>query len=117
VKTFELKQEALVSEKGECLLGARDLGSHACYMIYGVMKPKEKSRLVKPGVGHEEIVLAMKGDLMVTGFYSGRLREGSAFHVAGNHECYLENVGDFEAVYIVAGGHGAGTRHQEGIEH
>jgi len=111
MKTFGLKQEALVSEKGECLLGARDLGSHACYMIYGVMKPKEKSRLVKPGVGHEEIVLAMRGDLKVTGFYSGRLKEGSAFHIAGHRECSLENPGDSEAVYIIAGGHGSGTGH------
>ena len=111
MKTFELKQEALVSKKGECLLGARDRGSHACYMIYGVMKPKEKSRLVKPGVGHEEIILAIKGDLKVTGYYSGTLMEGAAFHIAGNLECYLENPGDSETVYIIAGGHGSGTGH------
>jgi hypothetical protein len=105
MKRFEVKNKAIYSEKGECLLGFREIGSHACYMIYGVLKSKEKARSVKPGPGHEEIILAMKGDLEVTGFYSGSLKEGSAFHLEGNQECFLENRGLSDTVYIIAGGH------------
>lgn len=108
---FELKNNALNSETGECILGYQETGSHACYLIYGVLRPKEKGRAVKPGIGHEEIVLAMKGELKVTGYYSGNLQEGSAFHVVGEHECYLENTGESDAVYIIAGGHSEAGHH------
>jgi len=105
MKRFEVKNKAIYSEKGECLLGFREIGSHACYMIYGVLKSKEKARSVKPGPGHEEIILAMKGDLEVKGFYSGGLKEGFALHLVGNQGCLLENRGEAEAVYVIAGGH------------
>jgi len=111
MKIFEVKNKAIHSEKGEFLLGFRETGSHACYLIYGVLKPKEKARLVKPGPGHEEIVLAMKGDLEVKGYYSGRLREGFAFHLDGEQECFLENPGESDAAYIIAGGHSEAARH------
>jgi hypothetical protein len=77
-------------------------------MIYGVLKPKEKGRLIKPGKGHEEIVLAVKGNLKVTGKYSGDLKEGSVFHIKGNQKCFLENLGKSDAVYLIAGGHSEG---------
>ena len=70
------------------------------------MKP-----VIKPGKGHEEIVLAMKGVLKVTGYYSGTLEESSAFHIHGDHECFLENPGEEDAVYIVAGGHSESGHH------
>jgi len=111
MKIFEVKNGAIHSGKGEYLLGFRETGSHACYMIYGVLKSKEKARLVKPGPGHEEILLAMKGDLDITGHYSGSLKEGSAFHIKGEEECFLENRGESEAVYIIAGGHSEAGRH------
>ena len=56
MKSTELKSKALGSENGEYIFGFEDTGSHACYMIYGLLKSKEKGRLVKPGKGHEEIV-------------------------------------------------------------
>jgi hypothetical protein len=105
MRIFELKNKATYGEKGEFLLGLRETGSHACYMIYGILKSKEKARLIKPGTGHEEIVLAMKGNLEVSGFYSGSLKEGSAFHMQGEQTCYLENPGESDAIYIIAGGH------------
>ena len=105
MKIFEVKNKAIYSEKGECLLGFREIGSHACYMIYGILKSKEKARSLKPGPGHEEIILAIKGDLEVTGVYSGDLKEGCALHLEGNQECFLENQGESDAVYIIAGGH------------
>jgi hypothetical protein len=80
-------------------------------MIYGILRPKEKGRLVKPGAGHEEIVLAVKGDLKVTGCYSGILKEGSAFHVKGEQECFLENLGEIDAMCIIAGGHSESGHH------
>ncbi len=111
MKIFEVKKRALNSETGEFLLGFRETGSHACYMIYGVLKPAEKARPVKPGPGHAEIVLAMKGDLEVTGNYAGSLKEGSAFYIKGEEECLLENRGESDAVYIIAGGHSKADGH------
>jgi hypothetical protein len=111
MKPFDLKNKALHSETGESLLGFRETGSHACYMIYGTMKPGEKGRRIKPGAGHEEIVLAAKEDLEVTGFTSGTLKEGLAFLIQGDQECFLENRGQSDAIYIVAGGHSEVDRH------
>lgn len=111
MKIFDLKNKAAHSETRESLLGFRDTGSHACYMIYGLLKPKEKGRRVKPGGGHEEIVLAAKEDLEVTGFYSGTLKEGLAFLIQGDQECFLENRGESDAVYIIAGGHSKADFH------
>jgi hypothetical protein len=111
MKIFEVKNNAIDSKRGEFLLGFQETGSHACYMIYGVLKSKEKARSVKPGPGHEEIVLAMEGDLEVTGFYSGGLKEGFALHLVGNQGCLLENRGEAEAVYVIAGGHTEAGRH------
>ncbi len=105
MKTFDLKAKAFGSENGETLLGFRETGSHACYMIYGILRPGEKGRRVKPGPGHEEIVLPAKGDLEVTGHFFGTLREGSAFRLEGEQECFLENRGEVEAIYVIAGGH------------
>jgi len=61
--------------------------------------------MIRPGKGHEEILAVVKGCLTVTGRYSGTLEEGHAFHIEGDQTCFLENTGDSEAVYIVAGGH------------
>ena len=111
MRVFEVKNGATHSKTGEFLLGFQETGSHACYMIYGVLKSKEKARSVKPGPGHEEIVLAMKGDLGVTGSYSGGLKEGFALHLEGNQECFFENHSESDAVYIIAGGHSGAGRH------
>jgi hypothetical protein len=39
MKVFELKNKTMNSESGEYGLGFQDTGSHACYMIYGFLKP------------------------------------------------------------------------------
>jgi len=104
MKKTDLREEAQKSD-GEYVFGAADTGSHACYMIYGVLKPGEKERMISPGKGHEEILAVVSGSLKVTGQYIGALEEGHAFHLAGGNTCFLENMGDSEAVYIVAGGH------------
>lgn len=111
MKIFDLKNRARNSENKEYILGFEETGSHACYMIYGILRPGEKDRLIKPGKGHEEIVLAMKGDIKVTGHYSGILKEGTAFHITGDRECFLENESVNDAIYIIAGGHSEGDHH------
>lgn len=104
MEKFDLKK-LLRASGGEYVLGAKDTGSHACYMIYGTVMPGEPPRLINPGAGHEEIVLVVYGGLEVSGHVSGALDEGEAFHVAGDVECYLKNTGDAPAVYVASGGH------------
>ena len=111
MKKVELRKRALSSESGEYILGLEDTGSHACYMIYGTLKPGEKGRMIKPGKGHEEIILAMKADLEISGAFRGRLEEGEAFHIAEEASVFLENTGSNEAVYVIAGGHSAKGDH------
>jgi len=104
MRTFEVRDKAHKSG-GEYVLGVEDTATHACYMIYGTLAPGEEGRLIKPGHGHEEIIIAVRGDIEVTGAHSGVLREGTAFHIAGDAECYLRNLTSADAVYIAAGGH------------
>ncbi len=100
-----LKIPNILNQNDEFIIGFELTGSHACYMIYGVMKAKEKQRLIKPGRGHEEIVLILKGKVKVTGDWEGILNEGEAFHIVEEESCYFENIADAETVYIIAGGH------------
>ncbi len=111
MKKIDLRDRALAAEEGEYVLGLDDTGSHACYMIYGTLKPGEKDRLVKPGHGHEEIVAAMKGDLRLSGAREGTLKEGEAFHIVDETTVYLENPAGTEVVYIISGGHSADGHH------
>jgi uncharacterized cupin superfamily protein len=108
MKTFDL---GAMASDGEYVLGLKDTGTHACYMIYGSLKPGEGGRTIRPGKGHEEIVMAVKGEFEVTGSLSGTLREGSAFHIAGEDECFLRNASSETAVYVAAGGHTPGAEH------
>jgi hypothetical protein len=111
MKIFDLKNKAQISESGEHIVGYQDTGSHACYMIYGILRPEEMGRRVKPGHGHEEIILAVKGDIEVSGCYFGTLKEGCALHIKGDSECLLENRGTVDAIYIIAGGHSESGHH------
>lgn len=96
-------------KSGEYIIGADLTGSHACYMIYGVIKPEDKPRLIKPGKGHEEIVLIIKGRAKLGEII---LQEGESFHIAGEDSCFLENISDTELIYIIAGGHSeSGHKH------
>ena len=94
-----------IGESGEYILGSRETWSHACYLIYGVLKPGEKGRELKPGKGHEEIVLAIVGDLQLSGHYTGMLTQGQAIHLQGEQSCHAENPGTLNVVYVVSGGH------------
>jgi hypothetical protein len=109
VKTFDIANK--VKDSGEYVLGSRETGSHACYMIYGVLKPGEQGREMKPGHGHEELVLALQGDLQVTGHYLGTIKEGQAIHLRGDETLRAGNDGATEALYVIAGGHSDDGHH------
>jgi hypothetical protein len=106
MKIFDVGNRVIGS--GEYILGADDTGSHACYLIYGVLKPGERGREFKPGPGHEEIVLATSGDLECTGYFSGTLKQGQAMHLKGDETVFVENRGSGNAVYVISGGHSEG---------
>ena len=97
-------------ESGEYVLGAKDTGSHACYLIYGRLKPGEQGREFRPGAGHEELVLLTQGELKLHGCRSGALVAGQALHLVGDEACRADNNGPLDAIYIIAGGH-AGDGH------
>lgn len=104
MKSFDLHGPA-VSEGGEYVLAAKDLHSRACYMIYGILGPGEADRLVKPGEGHEEILCAVTGTLVIhTAAGEVPLQAGSALHVEANESFCLSNPSDRPVVYITAGG-------------
>jgi uncharacterized cupin superfamily protein len=91
---------------GECILGLRVLKTHACYIIYGEIAPAEESRKICPGPGHEEILMAVQGDLeMSEGSETSLLREGDAIHIKEEETIFLANRGAQKAVYVLAGGH------------
>lgn len=100
---------AKTGEEGEHVLGYDETGSHACYLIYGVLKPGEQGRVLKPGRGHEEMVLVVQGEVTLTGQCAGTVRQGQAVHLVGEASCFAENRSNAEAVYVIAGGHAAGV--------
>lgn len=100
-----------VHDSGEYVLGSRETGSHACYLIYGVLKPGESGRELKPGPGHEEIVLALTGDLSLSGCFTGALKQGQALHLRDDEACTAANHGSTAVVYVIAGGHSGQGHH------
>jgi hypothetical protein len=99
------------NDSGEYVLGARETGSHACYLIYGILRPGEQGRELKPGRGHEEIILAVNGDLTITGHTAGILKQGQALHLSGDEAVSVGNKGGEEAIYVISGGHSGQGRH------
>jgi hypothetical protein len=110
MKLFDVA--AKVHDSGEYILGSRETGSHACYLIYGKLKPGEKGRELRPGHGHEEIVLALSGDLKLTGHYTETLKQGQALHLRWEESVLVENAGKSQALYVIAGGHSNHGHHE-----
>jgi len=105
LKTFPVR-ELSSDEGGEYVLGLKDLNTHACYLIYGELDAGEGDRKVCPGAGHEEILLAVTGDLEVSGeLLNGRLPEGEAIHLREEETCFIANPGNSRVIYVLAGGH------------
>jgi hypothetical protein len=107
MKTHPLRRLAREAG-GEYVLGMKDLHTHACYLIYGELDPGEEGRKVCPGDGHEEILMAVQGDLELSaGEFTGRLPEGEALHLRGEDSFLLANPGETRVLYVLAGGHSA----------
>ncbi len=105
LKVHKVKQ-LCHENNGEYVLGLKDLNTHACYLIYGELKPGEKERKACPGDGHEEILVAVSGKIRIVGDKIDlTLMEGEAVHMREEETYMLENNGDITAVYIMAGGH------------
>ena len=97
---------------GECVLGVRILKTHACYLIYGELAPGEEGRKVSPGAGHEEILMAVQGNIELAEEAGTHiLREGEAVHVVEEESMTLANRGTEKAVYVLAGGHPGKDHH------
>ncbi len=105
MKAFDLEKLA-TAEGGEYVLGLKDLHTHACYMIYGVLQPGEGRRLVRPGEGHEEILCAVEGPIVLH-IDSGDmlLERGHAVHIKEDQSFHISNPSDRVVAYVMAGGH------------
>ena len=103
MKVFEVASR--IAGSGEYILGYDETGSHACYLIYGVLRAGEKRRELRPGRGHEEMIMVVTGDLTLTGAVAVTLKQGQAIHLKGEEACFAENRTTSEAVYVVSGGH------------
>lgn len=102
-------------EGGETILGLKDLSTHACYMIFGVLDPGGHARILKPGDGHEEIIMAVAGTIRLEGPDGEMmLRPGQAIHLKGEETWEAFCEGEAEARYVAAGGHTPGQEHGHG---
>jgi uncharacterized cupin superfamily protein len=111
LKTFDVWKRAM-EEGGETVLGLAELGTHACYLIFGFLEPGQTGRVLRPGEGHEEIVCLVAGEAILNGpGGQKRLRPGEAFYLVGNDTFTLANEGQETAVYLAAGGHSPGAHH------
>lgn len=110
-RTFDLWQRAK-EEGGETVLGLAELGTHACYLIFGYLEPGQGGRVLKPGEGHEEIICVMAGEVVLSGPEGQQtLRAGEAVYLVGEETYHLANPGPERAVYVAAGGHSSGAHH------
>ncbi|MCB9797218.1 MAG: hypothetical protein H6741_31405 [Alphaproteobacteria bacterium] len=115
MKTFPVRDQVPVT--GEYILGVADTQTHACYMIYGKLQPGESQRLLKAGAGHEELVLSLNADLVLTGYFDGVLPAGQAILIQGEQTSFVSNPSDQVAEYVVAGGHTPGRDHHHSHHH
>ena len=106
-------------EGGETVLGLKDLGTHACYLLYGVVDPEGPARVFKPGDGHEEIILAISGTIVLKGPAGEEvtLRPGQAVYLKGAETWEGTCPGETEALYVAAGGHSPGDDHDHHHHH
>jgi hypothetical protein len=110
MKLFRL-DDRIETGCGETVLGAKDLDTHACYLIYGKLEIGGDPVVLKPGTGHEEIICVVGGKLEVDdGTSVWSVTEGQAFYLVGEEKMLAKAVSE-TAVYVIAGGHSAGSGH------
>lgn len=108
LKIFDCLMRAK-AEGGETVLGSQELETQACYLIYGILEPGQKGRVLNPGPGHEEIFCLVAGMATLVGPEGPQnLTIGQAFHLKGDVSYTLENHQKMPAVYVAAGGHSEG---------
>jgi uncharacterized cupin superfamily protein len=112
LKTYDCLMRAK-AEGGETVLGSRELETEACYLIYGILEPGQKGRVINPGPGHEEIFCLVAGVATLVGPEGPQnLKVGEAVYLKGEVNYTLENNQKMPAVYSAAGGHsGEGHHH------
>ncbi len=110
LKTYDCLMRAK-AEGGETVLGTEELETQG-YLIYGIVEPGQKGRVLNPGPGHEEIFCLVAGMATLVGPEgSQNLKVGEAFSLKGDVTYTLENNQKAPVVYIAAGGH-SGEGHQ-----
>lgn len=108
-KIFNLKEH--VYREGEYLIGSEATGSHACYLIYGVLR-KDSMREITPGKGHEEILAVIEGSIVVSdGKNKYSLFKGQAIHLRDDEKIEISLDEGELAIYIIAGGHSDASHH------
>lgn len=111
MKIINLKDT--VFRLGEYIVGAEQTYSHACYLLYGVLKPGE-TRTLAPGHGHEEIFCCLEGEVEATvGDEKKVVQKGQCFHMKGEDSIGISNRGPGVVVYVLAGGHSGESHHSE----
>jgi uncharacterized cupin superfamily protein len=111
VKTYDCLMRAK-AEGGETVLGSQELETQDCYLIYGIVEPGQKGRVLNPGPGHEEIICLVAGVATLVGPDGPQdLKLGEAFYLKGDVTYTLENHQKMPAVFVAAGGH-SGEGHQ-----
>ena len=109
-KIFTLREH--IYREGEYLIGSEATGSHACYLIYGVLKRGDR-RTITPGKGHEEILAVIEG--LITVNENGEeysLSKGQAVHLKDEETITISVDESQFAIYVLAGGHSdAGYHH------
>jgi len=109
-KIFNLKEH--IYREGEYLIGSEATGSHACYLIYGVL-PSGSKREITPGKGHEEILAVIEGDAVISdGDDKYSLQKGQAIHLKDEEKIEISPGDGGLVIYIIAGGHSDASHHQ-----
>lgn len=105
MKIYDVANFALQNQ-GEYVLGSKELHTHACYLVYGILKRGEKERLIKPGHCHEEILCLIKGEAVLRNEKNTlSLNQGQAIHIKGEETLLMDNAGNDDVIYLIAGGH------------
>jgi len=106
-----------VFRPGEFIVGADQTGSHACYLLYGILKPGE-TRALSPGHGHEEIFCCLEGEVIAKADSDENpVKKGQCFHMKGEDSLSISNECPNPVVYVLAGGHSDSSHHGERAHH
>jgi hypothetical protein len=86
MKVFRIKDH-YQKESDEYVLGPHELGNEIGYMVWGEIGPGEK-KLLKPGSGHEEIILVIDGEAALENG-GGVISKGEAFYLESGESVLL----------------------------